>query len=118
MAASLLQCDAATQFGFSIEKIYNDMHVTEREKVMSQEKVNKYKEEKANRQQAMRKERMMSFVRKAVLVVVAAALVGWIGHSAVVTYINAQPRQVAEVNFDAVSNYLTELESNHDGHDH
>ena len=81
---------------------------------MSQEKVNKYKEEKANRQQAMRKERMMSFVRKAVLVIAAVAVVGWIGHSAVVTYTNAQPRQVAEVNYDAINTYLQELEHDHE----
>ena len=45
---------------------------------MSQEKVDKYKKEKANRKQIMRKERMMGIVRKAVLSVVAIALVGWI----------------------------------------
>ena len=49
---------------------------------MSQEKVDKYKKEKANRKQIMRKERMMGIVRKAVLSVVAIALVGWIAYSA------------------------------------
>ena len=41
---------------------------------MSQEKVDRYKKEKANRKQTMRKERMMSIVRKTVLAVVAVAL--------------------------------------------
>lgn len=49
---------------------------------MSQEKVNRYKEEKRNRQQIMKKERRKSFMLKLGGGVVAIALVGWIGFSA------------------------------------
>ena len=49
---------------------------------MSQEKVDRYKKEKANRKQIMRKQKMMSFVRKGILTLVALALIGWLGYSA------------------------------------
>ena len=49
---------------------------------MSQEKVDRYKQEKANRKQLMRKQRMMGIIRKGVLTIAALALVGWLGYSA------------------------------------
>ena len=53
---------------------------------MSQQKVDKYKEEKANRKKNMKKERVMTVVRRCVLSVVAIALVAWIGDSAYDSY--------------------------------
>ena len=41
---------------------------------MSQEKVDRYKQEKVNRKQIMRKQKLMNNMRKGVLVVVALAL--------------------------------------------
>ena len=49
---------------------------------MSQAKVDRYKKEKANRKQIMRKQKMMNFARKAVLSLAALALIGWLGYSA------------------------------------
>ena len=46
---------------------------------MSQEKVDRYKQEKANRKQIMRKQKAMGIVRKLILAVVAIALVGMVG---------------------------------------
>ena len=43
---------------------------------MSQEKVDRYKQEKVNRKQIMRKQKLMNNMRKGVLVVVALALIG------------------------------------------
>ncbi|HIZ74423.1 MAG TPA: hypothetical protein H9723_04165 [Candidatus Mediterraneibacter stercoravium] len=76
---------------------------------MSQEKVDKYKKDKANRKKIMRKERAMSIVRKAILTLVALALVGWLGYSAYDIYDSNQERSVAEVNFDSVTEYLNGL---------
>ena len=42
---------------------------------MSQEKVDRYKKEKANRKQLMRKQKVMGIVRKGVLTLVALALI-------------------------------------------
>lgn len=76
---------------------------------MSQEKVDRYKKEKANRRQIMRKQRIMNVVRKCVLTVAALALIGWIGYSAYDTYSANQERAIASVNYDAVNTYLQGL---------
>ena len=76
---------------------------------MSQEKVDKYKKEKANRKQIMRKERMMSIVRKVILTVVALARVGGIAYSAYDIYDSNKERAVAEVDYTAVTDYMNSL---------
>ena len=76
---------------------------------MSQEKVDRHKQKKANRKKIMRKQRAMSIVRKAVLTLAALALVAWLGYSAYDIYESGKERVVAEVNYDAVTNYLNGL---------
>lgn len=76
---------------------------------MSQEKVDRYKQEKVNRKQIMRKQKLMNNMRKGVLVVVALALIGWLGYSAYDIYESRKERTVSEVNYDAVSDYLNGL---------
>ena len=76
---------------------------------MSQEKVDRYKQEKVNRKQIMRKQKLMNNMRKGVLVVVALALIGWLGYSAYDIYESVKERTVSEVNYDAVSDYLNGL---------
>ena len=76
---------------------------------MSQEKVDRYKKEKANRKQIMRKQKMMNFLRKGVLTLVALALIGWLGYSAYDMYESGKDRVVAEVNYDSVTDYLNSL---------
>lgn len=78
---------------------------------MSQEKVDRYKQEKANRKQTMRKQKMMHVVRNTVMVIIAVALIGWLGYSAVGIYEDKQPRQIAEVDYTAVDNYLNTLDA-------
>ena len=76
---------------------------------MSQEKVDHYKQEKANRKQLMKKQRMMHVMRCTVMGVVALALVGWLGYSAYGLYEQKQPRKTAEVDYTAVNEYLQSL---------
>ena len=71
--------------------------------------VNKQLQEKANRKKNMKKQRIMNIVRKCVLSLTALALVGWLGYSAYVSHESKQEREVAEVNYDAVNNYLSGL---------
>ena len=47
---------------------------------MSQEKVTRYKEEKANRKQTMKKQKRATLVRNTIACVVVAAVVGWVGY--------------------------------------
>lgn len=76
---------------------------------MSQEKVERYKKEKANRKKIMKKQRIMGIMRKTVLSLVALALVVWIGYSAYDMYDSDKERTVAQVNYDAVNTYLNGL---------
>lgn len=76
---------------------------------MSQAKVDQYKKEKANRKQIMRKQKMMNLARKTVLSLAGLALIGWLGYSAWDMYESGKERVVAEVNYDAVTDYLTAL---------
>lgn len=76
---------------------------------MSQEKVDRYKKEKTNRKKIMKKERFMNVLRKTVLSMTALLLVGWLGYSAYQTYEAGKERPVAQVNYDAVNNYMGTL---------
>lgn len=78
---------------------------------MSQEKVDRYKKEKANRKQTMRKQKIMRMVRNTGVGVVALVLVGWLGYSAYDLYQESRPREVAEVDYTAVNTYLQSFDS-------
>lgn len=76
---------------------------------MSQEKVNKYKEEKANRKEMMKKAKRVSMIRNCIASVVLVAAVGWVGYSGVTYIIKHQPRQETDVNYTAVVDYMDSL---------
>ena len=76
---------------------------------MSQEKVAKYKEEKANRKEIIKKQKKARMLRNTIACVVLAAVVGWVGYSAVAFYIANLPRPEVEVNYSAISNYEADL---------
>jgi len=72
---------------------------------MSQEKVARYKEEKANRKTIMRKQKIARIVRNSVASVVLVAVAGWLGYSGIKTYIDNKPRKVVEVDYAALTDY-------------
>ena len=76
---------------------------------MSQEKVNKYKEEKANRKEAIKKAKRASLVRNIVASVVLVAAIGWVGYSGVTYIIDKQPRPEVDVNYTALNDYAEPL---------
>lgn len=76
---------------------------------MSQAKVDKYKEEKANRKKIMRKEKIMNVVRKCIVGIVGLVLVGWIGYSAYHTYEASKPKEEVEIDYTAFDNLSDEL---------
>lgn len=76
---------------------------------MSQEKVNQYKENKKNRKEIEKKAKQKAKTTKICAGVVAAALVIWLGYSAVVTIQNAEGPAVT-VDTTAVSEYVNNLE--------
>ena len=73
---------------------------------MSQEKVNRYKEQKANRKKILRRERARAFLRKVCLAILTIALISWVGYSAHDTHQRNRDREVIEVNYDSIINYM------------
>lgn len=76
---------------------------------MSQEKVDKYKKEKANRKQTMKKQKVRHLLRRCVVAVLGLALVCWIGYSAYGVYEDSRPQETAQVDYSAISDYETNL---------
>lgn len=77
---------------------------------MSQAKVDKYKQEKANRQKIMKKEKLMHRLEMTAIALVAVLFVGWIGYS-VYDKVTSGDNAKETVEFDAgaVQDYLAEL---------
>lgn len=80
---------------------------------MSQKKVDKYKEQKANREQIKKREKRMLLLEKCVAVVVAIVIVGWLGYSAYGKIQDSKSAEVTETVMDAtaVNDYLAEIQS-------
>ena len=76
---------------------------------MSQAKVEKYKEQKANRKQTMKKEKIARIARNSIAAVVVVAALGWVGYSGVTYIIDNMPRPELEVDYNAISDYETAL---------
>jgi len=76
---------------------------------MSQEKVNRYKEEKAKRKANLRRDRLKNMIRRLVVLVLSIALVGWVVYSAVDTYQANRPRDMVTVNYESIFGYLQAL---------
>lgn len=76
---------------------------------MSQEKVAKYKKEKANRKEMLKKQKRARILRNCIAGVVFAAVIGWVGYSGVAFYIENLPRPEAEVNYTAISDYVDKM---------
>ena len=78
---------------------------------MSQEKVDRYKKEKANRKQTMKREKLKNTVVTIIGGIVCVAVVGWVGYSGY-NYFSSQkaanPTQT-EVDLSAATDYLSEL---------
>ena len=53
----------------------------------------------------------MNVVRKTVLSLAVIALVGWLGYSAYQTHEAGKERPVAQVNYDSINNYMSQVGS-------
>ena len=76
---------------------------------MSQEKVIRYKEEKANRKALMKKAKRKAVLRTVATSVVVIAVLGWVGYSAGIKVIENQPRKSVTMDYKAVNSYLETL---------
>lgn len=75
---------------------------------MSQEKVNRYKEEKANRKELMAKEKKKQAMMKIGAGVVALALVCWLGYS-VYDMASRPDTSTIEMDTSALDSYLSSM---------
>lgn len=80
-------------------------------KSMSQAKVDRYKEEKKNRKQTIKKEKRNRILERTVGVLIAAAIVCWIGFSVYSYYQEKKPTTKTELSMTALNDYLSSLSS-------
>ena len=76
---------------------------------MSQEKVARYKEAKANRKETIKKEKRQKMLRTTVATVICVAVLSWVGYSGVEYYQANKQREAVEVDYSAVNDYLEQL---------
>ena len=81
---------------------------------MSQEKVDKYKKEKANREKLQKREKRTLFLEKLAIGAVALGMVGWIGYSAYGVLTREDPDEektvvTTEMDTTAITDYLSQL---------
>lgn len=76
---------------------------------MSQEKVNRYKEEKKNKKAIQAKKKRNAMIMKACGGLVVLALVVWLGYSAVDSYQKNQNSQPVTADITALDDYMTSL---------
>ena len=76
---------------------------------MSQAKVDRYKQEKANRKKTMAKQKAMSVVWKIVAIAIIAALAVWAGFSIHNWMVENAPTTYTYVNLTPLTDYLGNL---------
>ena len=76
---------------------------------MSQEKVQRYKEEKANRKDTVKKEKRVKLLTNIVLIAVPVVLVLLLVDSGVRTYLDSRPRESVSVDYTDLSDYIETL---------
>lgn len=76
---------------------------------MSREKVERYKKEKANRKQTMKKNKIKAVVKRTVYSLAALAAVVAIGYNVYAGYEAKKPRVTAQINYDDLNNYMSGL---------
>lgn len=76
---------------------------------MSQQKVDRYKKEKANRKKIMKQEKIKSIAARTAGAIVCIALIGWIGYSGYNLWESSQPAKTTAISIDALSEYMNGL---------
>ena len=76
---------------------------------MSQEKVERYKKEKANRKQTVKKERMKRTASKVCAWAILFLMVGWAGYSGYQSYEAKQPAKTIFCQTAEIDNYMDSL---------
>lgn len=78
---------------------------------MSQAKVDRYKQEKANRKKTMARQKRLHVLAVVCGWVIAIAIAGWAGISAYNIYENSKPVETIYANLDAINDYMDSLDA-------
>lgn len=76
---------------------------------MSQEKVDRYKQEKANRKKMVKKAKIQNVIRKCIVGIAALLLVGWIGYSAYGIYDSNKETEEIMVDYQSFNDLTQKL---------
>ncbi len=76
---------------------------------MSQEKVDRYKKEKANRKKNMKKEKFANILRKCVVTLVGLLLIVWIGYSAYNMYDSNKEPEKVQIDYRSFDDFTQNL---------
>gem|GEM_PF-189603 len=79
---------------------------------MSQAKVDRYKEEKANRKKILAKEKRKRIAGTICGWLIALLIVGWAGYSGYNAYEKSRPIKTIYADLDAINNYMDTLNKN------
>ena len=77
---------------------------------MSQEKVDRYKEQKKNRKKIMKQEKCKRYLGYTATVVVIALIIGWAGFSIYKNHEANKPVSYTEVDLSALTDYYYNLQ--------
>ena len=77
---------------------------------MSQEKVDRYKEQKKNRKKIMKQEKCKRYLGYTATVVVIALIIGWAGFSIYKNHEANKPVSYTEVDLSALTDYYSNLQ--------
>lgn len=78
---------------------------------MSQEKVDRYKKEKANRKQTVARARRNRYLARIIFIVIIAAIVVWAGYSIRSMIKASQGKTMTYINTEPIENYLNSLDA-------
>lgn len=76
---------------------------------MSKEKVERYKQEKANRKQTLAKEKRQRKINQACACAILVLIVGWVGYSGYQYYEAKQPPKTIACQTTEIDNYMDSL---------
>ena len=92
-----------------VDKYKNEKANRKKTNARNKVKVDQYKKDKMNRKKNMQKDKMKRAFRRIAVGVVSLALVGWLGYSVYNVYDSNKPQQTAEIDYSAITNYQQSL---------
>ena len=78
---------------------------------MSQEKVDRYKKDKANRKKNGKKDKVQNVIRRCLYGVIGLVILGWVGYSGYNSYTSNKSAEEVQIDYTAINNYMQSMTS-------